>query len=164
MAEKEQVKCDEFTVRSRVEEIYKIVLMGANFVDIRQYASRKGWGVCDRQLRRYYKKCEMLLSRMREKSYEKNMDRHIAQRQFLYAQTMGAAQYQTALGVLRDEAKLLNLYPPEKVVLAENGQAEIETLSDQDLEQIATTAEPQPEPTPESGQGVACPPESPPLA
>ena len=47
------VKSDRVTVSSRVEDVLQLLLDGADFEAIRQYASAQQWNVSDRQLRRY---------------------------------------------------------------------------------------------------------------
>ena len=43
-------KATKAEILERVEEVLRVRLDGAQFHDIRQYASEKQWGVSDRQL------------------------------------------------------------------------------------------------------------------
>jgi hypothetical protein len=108
-------KATNAEVMERVEAVLQIRLDGAQFHDIRQYASEKTWGVSDRQLRRYVAASDRLLAARLEKDRDRLFARHVAQRQTLYARAVNAADYRTALAVARDEAELQGLYPPKKV-------------------------------------------------
>src|SRR4051794_28058169 len=110
------MKSDQATVRQRVEEILQLRQMGAEFVDIRQYASQSNppWNVSDRQLWRYIEAGDKLLDKTLEKDRKKLLNRHVAARRALFGRAMSVSDYRTALGVLKDEAALLHLYddPP----------------------------------------------------
>src|SRR5438094_927843 len=106
------MKSDKATVRQRVEAILQLRQLGAEFVDIRQYASEQTppWNVSDRQLRRYIEAGDALLERTLEKDRKKLLNRHISSRRALYARAMSTSDHKTALAVLKDEADLLHLY------------------------------------------------------
>jgi hypothetical protein len=86
-------------------------MMGA----LRQYASEKGWNVSERQLFRYVQASDRLLAARLEKDRDKLFARHVAQRQTLYARSVNASDYRTALAVAKDEAELYGLYAPKKI-------------------------------------------------
>lgn len=109
-----QGKADNTTIAVRVEEVLAIRLDGAQFHDIVQYASKKGWGVCERQLRRYIERADELLTTRHEKDRDKLLTFHHAARMALYARCVNAADYGNARATLADEAKLRGLYPAEK--------------------------------------------------
>jgi hypothetical protein len=98
-------------VSLRVEEVLRIRLDGAQFHDVVQYASEKGWGVSDRQIGNYIRRADDLLVERQDKGRRRILARHFAQRSALYARAINAADYRTALTVLQDEAKLRGLYP-----------------------------------------------------
>jgi hypothetical protein len=108
------MKSDQLTIRQRVEEIYQIRLRGALWADIRQHASDKGWGVSDRQLRRYVEQSDELIAEAAEPDRRKLLNRAVAQREVVYAHCMAVADYSTARAVLADRDKLLGLYPAER--------------------------------------------------
>jgi hypothetical protein len=119
----------------RVEEVLDLLLLGASFPEIRQFASapeRKPapWRVCDRQLRRYVSKAYELLAERHDADRERMIHRHLAQRRGLYARAVAAGDLGTAARVLKDEAELFNLYPPKAVeVGGKNGGPVLVTLS-----------------------------------
>ncbi len=43
-------KSDKVTVESRVHDVLRLMLAGAEFADIRQFASNQGWDVGERQI------------------------------------------------------------------------------------------------------------------
>lgn len=112
---KPKKKADAATVALRVEEVLRIVLDGAQLHDVMEYATGKGWGLKERQIRDYIRKANELLVERQSKSRKKVIARHLAQRQSLYARAVNAADYRTALAILADEAKLRGLYPEKDV-------------------------------------------------
>ncbi len=123
-------KSDKTEVLKRVEEVLRIRLDGAQFHDLREYAVAHAWDVSDTQLRRYIQKADELLVERLGKSRKKEIARHLAQRQALYARALNAADFRTALAVLADEAKLRGLYPEKeikelaKIITAQGAQIE----------------------------------------
>ena len=115
------MKSTQATVRQRVDEVYRIRLLGAEFPDIRQHASEQGWGVSDRQLWRYVAQGDRLLAETREKDRDKLLNRHVAQRRVVYARAMSVSDFRTALAALKDEGQLLGLYPARKHELTGQG-------------------------------------------
>jgi len=108
-------KSDRTTISQRVEEILRLRLDGAQFHDIVQYASEKGWGVGERMIRKYIAKADALLVERMDKNSEPVIARHIAQRQTLYARAVNAADSRTALAIIDSEAKLRGLFPEKEL-------------------------------------------------
>jgi hypothetical protein len=115
------MKSDAKTIRKRVEEIASLKLLGALWADIRQHAEQQDWKVSDRQLHRYLAAAEEVIAANVEKNRDKLMAHHFAARRALYARAMAVSDYRTALGVLRDEAELLAMYPPRRTQLSGQG-------------------------------------------
>lgn len=59
----------------------------------------------------YIDKCDRIIVGSLSEKREKMIRRHIAQRQALYSRCVQRGEYATAAGILRDQAKLLRLYP-----------------------------------------------------
>ena len=122
-ATKKVPKITQEEMARRVEQVLRIRLLGAQFHDIRQYASEtdeetgRPWNVCDRQLRRYIDATDDLLVANAEKDRDKIIARHLAQRQALYARAMEAGDLKAALAVMKDECDLRGLYPPKAIVV-----------------------------------------------
>jgi hypothetical protein len=99
----------------RIEQVYKLLLAGACWPDLLQFASapKQNWKVSERQLRNYITAAN---SRIRAR-YEARADyyfaRHMLRRNQLYGLALGAGDFRTALRVLQDEARLEGLYPTQ---------------------------------------------------
>jgi hypothetical protein len=111
------MKSTKAEVRRRVNEVFKLRLGGAEFLDIREYADapERRWGVSDTQLRRYIAAADALCRKYFDARADHLLARHLLQRRQLHAHCMGAGDYRTALAVLKDEAELEGLYPPQKI-------------------------------------------------
>jgi hypothetical protein len=123
------MKSNQATVRQRVEEILSLRLLGAEFPDIRQYASQKEWNVTDRQLWRYIHAGDDFLAQTLEQDHAKLVNRHIAQRRALYARAAAVSDYRTCLAILRDEAELLSLYPPKRTEVSGPDGGPLQTVT-----------------------------------
>ncbi len=107
-------RADAAEVARRVDEVLRLLLDGAAHHDVVTYASEKGWGVNDRQVRTYIQRADALLVERLDKKRKPVIARGVAQRQALFARAINAADYRTALAVLADLAKLRGLYPDPK--------------------------------------------------
>jgi hypothetical protein len=119
-------KSEHATVLLRVQEILTIRLLGAEWWDIRQYASEKKWLVSERQLRRYVAMSDELMAQNLEKDRDKLIGRHLASRRTLFAKAMETGDLRTALAVAKDEAELQALYPPTRTEHTGKGGGPIE--------------------------------------
>jgi hypothetical protein len=108
-------KSDKSTVLRRVHDVLRLVVAGAEFTDIRQYASDKGWDVSERQIRRYLEAPYKRLAGATKRNRNQLLGRHLMQRRALYARSLKGNDLRTALQVLRDDAALEGLYPPTKI-------------------------------------------------
>ena len=78
-----------------------------------KHAEENKWEVGERQIRNYIAQSDEILEQTLEKDRNRLLNRHLAQRQTLYAHAFAAADYATAKAILKDEAELLNLYPAQ---------------------------------------------------
>lgn len=115
------MKSTKAEVERRVHEVFKLRLGGAEFADIREYASapEQSWNVSDSQIWRYIKAADELCEKYFDAKSSHLLARHLLQRRQLYAHCLGAGDFRTALSVLKDEAELEGLYPAEKVALTD---------------------------------------------
>jgi hypothetical protein len=124
MRERPQKRATEAQIAARTEEVLRIRLDGAEFWDLREYAREKekeegsAWFLAegeppmsDGQLRRYAQWADDLIAESCREEREATVRRHLAQRRNLYARAVNKGDERTALSVLCDEAKLLDLYP-----------------------------------------------------
>src|SRR3990172_1628008 len=108
-------KADKTTVNRRIQDVVRLLLAGAEFAEIRQYASDQDWKVSDRQVRRYMEAAYRRVARVTKRNSTELLGRHLMQRRALYARALKGNDLRTALQVLRDEASLQGLYPPTKI-------------------------------------------------
>jgi hypothetical protein len=108
-------KSDKATVIRRVHDVVRLLVAGAEFADIRQFATVQGWQVRDRQIRRYMEAAYRRLARDTKRDRRQLLGRHVAQRKALYVRSVKGNDIRAALQVLRDEAALEGLYPPTKI-------------------------------------------------
>jgi len=115
--EKEHKRSTKATVTQRVQEIFKLRIGGAEFLDLREYADapERAWGVSNTQLRRYIAAADALCEKLFDAKARHLINRHLLQRRQLYAHALGAGDFRTALAVLQDEAKLEALYDSDIV-------------------------------------------------
>ena len=108
-------KSDKATVLRRVQEVVRLLIAGAEFNEIRQYASDHDWQVSSRQVHRYVARAYKRLSKSGKRDREQLLARHLGQRRALYARAVKGNDVRAALQVLRDEAHLQGIYPPTKI-------------------------------------------------
>jgi hypothetical protein len=104
-------KSNTATVLSRVNDVGRLILSGAEFAEIRQYATDQNWKVSGRQIRRYMQKCYTRLAQATDRDRKELLGRHLMQRRAIYARSLKNGDLRTALQTLRDEAELEGLYP-----------------------------------------------------
>src|SRR5262249_48633900 len=123
-------KANKATVAAPVEEILRIPLDGAQFWDIKQYVAEKeadgaapwtvpegGKPLADRTLWFYIQRADRLVKESCSQGRKRLFRNHLAKRRNLYAKAVLSGDYSTAARLLADEARLLGLYPEEKVRL-----------------------------------------------
>src|SRR5262245_41663861 len=104
-------------IMKRVEEALQILLLGGEFMDVRNHAEENKWGVGATQIRRYMSKAYDLIQKRAEKDKGRLLARHLMQRRTMYARAMEQNDIRAALAVAQDEAELIGLYPPKKTAL-----------------------------------------------
>jgi hypothetical protein len=107
-------KSDKATIAQRVDDVTNLLVAGAEFANLRQFASAHGWGVSDRQIRRYMKVAYRQMAKAARRDRQQLLGLHLKKRRALYARCVKANENRTALQVIRDEAALQGLYPPTK--------------------------------------------------
>lgn len=103
-------KSTKATVVKRIGDLTRLVLAGAAFHDIRQYAREQGWNLSDRQLRRYQEEVYKRLATDASQNQQQLLGRHLMQRRALYARAVKTGDLRAALLILKDEAALEGLY------------------------------------------------------
>ena len=108
-------RANKATHHLRVQEALRLLLAGAEFPDILQYAQEQNWGISRRQVQRYQEAAYKQLAEATERDQKQLLGRHLMQRRALYARCLKVGDHRTAAIVLKDEAELEGLYPPTKV-------------------------------------------------
>lgn len=122
----------------RVDELHAILLDGAKFIDVCGYIAEKvannefPWQVppeckplSESSIRRLMSRAwDAVRADVRE-SRKKRMARHLGMRANLYARAVNAGDMRTALSILDSEAKLLDLFPTQRVDVTNATRMEI---------------------------------------
>jgi hypothetical protein len=112
-------KANRLEFNKRVDAVLRILLLGGQFHDIRQYAqeedpaSGRPWGVTESQLFRYQNAALKLLAKRLLRDGPKLFARAVARYDTLYARAMEAGDLANARGILKDQCALLGLCPPK---------------------------------------------------
>jgi len=109
---------DKREIENRIAIISNQLLSELTNQEILQYASEK-WGVSDRQVRTYIRRCYDLWHKIFVMKRKRNLGYHLAKRADLYKQAYSKKQWNICLEIIRDEAKLAGIYPAEKHVITE---------------------------------------------
>ena len=116
-------KSTKAEMANRLREVTKLLLAGAEFAEIRQFASERQWGITDRSIRRYMEAAYKRMADASRRDEKQLLGRHLMQRRALYARCLKQGDHRTALAVLKDEADLQGVYPPTKIAHSSgNGQ------------------------------------------
>jgi hypothetical protein len=108
-------KSSKAIVTQRVDDVKRLLVVGAESSDIRKFALAHEWGLSDRQLQRYTKIAYRQMAKAASRDYRQLLGLHLSKRRALYARCVKANENRTALQVLRDEAALQGLYPATKI-------------------------------------------------
>jgi hypothetical protein len=108
-------KATKAEAMNRLREVTKLLLAGAEFAEIRQFAAERQWGITDRSIRRYMEAAYKRMADASKRDSKQLLGRHLMQRRALYARCLKQGDHRTALNVLKDEAALQGIYPPTKI-------------------------------------------------
>ena len=120
-------KSTKATVAQRVDEVFRLLVVGARAPDILQCASTRGWRVGDRQIRRYVASARDQMVELANSKRGNLLGLQMAQRQALYARAFKEGDIAMCLDILKDDAKLLGLYQKPNavpVILSEQSPAQ----------------------------------------
>ena len=169
-------KADKALSARRADDILRIRLDGAEFLDVRDFVREKEkdaaslWFLAegekplsDSQLYRYIQRADELMVQHLSHERGKLIREHRAKRRHLYSRAALAGDVGNALRCLRDEAELLGLYPSAETEL----RKELDELRDM-LKRITdgtsppapgdSPASPADRGAPDAGDRPACPP------
>jgi hypothetical protein len=147
-------QADRATIDARVEELLRIRLDGAEFWDVRQFVREKeaagaapwaipdgGKPLSDSQLYRYLQRGDRLVKSSLFASRPKMIRDHIVKRRALYARTVNAGDFRSALAVLDSLAKLQGLFPDPAADLKRELDALGKLLEEAEAKRAGVTVE-----------------------
>ena len=117
-------QADQERVRQRVEVVCRLLLQGDSLSDICEN-SRKSWGVSASQVYRYAQRARALIKQEAARVREEAFDEHLVARRRMRKEAHDADDKWLAFAVLKDETKLLGLYPAEKQEVKHEGEVHI---------------------------------------
>ena len=106
-------QADKETVRRRVEEIYHLLLRGGSLSETVQNSS-KSWGVSVSQGYEYARRARALIKKEAARVRKEAFDEHLIARRRMRKEAHDADDKRLAFDILKDESKLLDLYPAER--------------------------------------------------
>jgi len=116
-------KCTKEEAQKRTRLVLEMLLQSTPPVDILQYGIAN-WGITDNGVWKYITAAYAIMKEMAKEEHAEVFAHNLAQRRYIKNKAIKAEDYRLAHEVLKDEAKLLNLYPAEKhEVTGEDGGA-----------------------------------------
>jgi hypothetical protein len=119
----------------RVRIIYELLLTDTPRADIVQYCYQT-WGVSPKTADNYVKAANELIAQEAARMRENALEKHLAQRALIRNKALKGGDQRLAFDVLRDETKLLDLYPSAKheVTGAEGAPIKVIRVASDDLD------------------------------
>jgi len=100
--------------KQRIRYVYEALLSDYNRADIIQHAAKK-WGVQTRMADGYIAEATAIIKQEVEQQQAEGFVKHLARRRFYRNKAIVGNDLRLALEIDRDEAKLLGLYPSDKI-------------------------------------------------
>jgi hypothetical protein len=107
-------KSTKAEVQKRTRIVLEMLLQSTPPVDIIQYGVAN-WAITDNGVWKYITAAYAIMKEMAKEEHAEVYAHNLAQRRYIKNKAIKAEDYRLAHEVLKDEAKLLNLYPAEKV-------------------------------------------------
>lgn len=117
----------------RIRAVYEMLLGNYPRPDILQYCAEK-WGVKERGADYYIAEATALIEQEAAKHQSHYFELNLQQRHYLHNKAVKDSDWRLAHEIIKDEAKLLDLYPAEK---KSNFNIDLSDLDDNQLERIA---------------------------
>ena len=133
-------QADKEQTQQRVEVVYRLILQGDSIPNIVENCG-KTWGVKKSQAYGYVKRARTLIRKEAERIRTQAFDEHLAARRRMRKEAHDAKDGRLAFDLLRDEAKLLDLYPAQKSK-QEALNIDVAKLTDEQLDRIIAGEDP----------------------
>ncbi len=138
--ERDKKRPTKAQIEQRVKVVYELLLSDTTYTDTCRYVSDK-WGLTSRTTDRYIQKAYALIVEEAGRIRQNALERHLAQRAFIRHKALKGGDKRLFVDILKDEAKLLDLYPAKQSsqVLY---NVDVSKLTDEQLERIIKGEDP----------------------
>lgn len=130
--EKELIKCTDAQMEDRVEKVLSLLMMGRPRSYVVRYAAKE-WGIASRTVDKLLAKAKEELKEINKGTREENIEQIMANFWYIYRRAMEKHEYNLALSVLKEVAKVKGLNEVLVTHTIED-KRDIIDVSDQDLE------------------------------
>lgn len=125
-------------IEQRIQDVYIFLLADMPRFDIVQYAAKE-WSIKTRSADNLIQKANILIVEDAARIRENALERHLTQRALIRHEALKEGDKRLAFDILKDETKLLDLYPTTK---NQNLNIDLDQLTDEQLERIANGDDP----------------------
>ncbi len=133
-------KATKVAKNQRIRAVLELLLSDTPRPDIMQY-SANNWGLTTRQTDTYISWANDLVSEEAARLKTKAFEQHLAKRAMLRHKALKASDMRLAFEILKDESKLLGLYPAKESKVT-NLEVDLGQLTDDQLQRIAAGEDP----------------------
>jgi len=133
-------KSTKLEVSRRVEAVTRMLLRGWREPNIVQNVSQT-WGVTERQVWHYIRKARQGITTAAKARMANALEQHLGDREELRREASEAGDHALVLAILKDEGRLLNLYPPARLDVR---VSELDAAIAAELAKLATAAQSSP--------------------
>lgn len=136
-------KSTKAEVQKRIRIVLEMLLQSTPRVDIVQYAAIN-WGITEWGTDKYIAQANKIMMVQAKQERDEVYAANLAQRRYIKNKAIKAEDYRLAHEVLKDEAKLLDLYPAEKHEhkgeIIQQVKIDVSDLTDSELDAITNLA------------------------
>lgn len=100
--------------QQRIRIIYEMLLVDTSRSDIVQFGA-KNWGVASRQMDKYIAESNNIIAQEAGRIQQEAFEQHLVKRANLRFKALEEGDRRLAFDILKDEAKLLDLYPDDRI-------------------------------------------------
>lgn len=116
-------KSTSVETEARISKVYEMLISGAKRAEILQYATKKEWGVDDRQVDNYIARAKHAISQQSEVKRNYILGTARARLNLLFYRALNIQDYKTALAVQKEINALEGLNAPQKIEISWQDQA-----------------------------------------
>lgn len=110
-------------IEERVSRVYELLISGAKRADILQYATKKAWGVEDRQVDNYIARAKEEITRLARIDRDYALGAARARLNLLFYRALNIQDFKTALAVQKEINALEGFNAPKKIEISWQDQA-----------------------------------------